>query len=230
MRAESVRRDARLFPPLRRDAFAAGSTQRSPCSKTFSLEDRIRPDRPPPDVDRRADRRLDALSPKFAAAYAPTGLPGVPPERLLKAQLFLAIYSLRSQRQLCERIDTPRNCCWLREHGPSAAAPAPGRRGGGRSVSVPRAAVRRGRPRRDDRGWAERAAARRPAGHGRRGRGAPPRRRRAVRPDAGLPPRREARRGRAGRLARLLQRYPAPGQGVRLPGTAQSAAAGLVRP
>ena len=30
----------------------------------------------------------------------------MPPERLLKAQLLLALYSIRSERQLCERIDT----------------------------------------------------------------------------------------------------------------------------
>ena len=30
----------------------------------------------------------------------------MPPERLLKAQLLLALYSIRSERQRCERIDT----------------------------------------------------------------------------------------------------------------------------
>ena len=78
----------------------------SPLFHTFSVEDRIRPDHPLRDVKRRADRLLDALSPKFTAAYATTGRPSVPPERLLKAQLLLALYSIRSERQLCERIDT----------------------------------------------------------------------------------------------------------------------------
>ena len=78
----------------------------APLFHTFSVEDRIRPDHPLRDVKRRADRILDALSPKFTAAYAKTGRPSVPPERLLKAQLLLALYSVRSERQLCERIDT----------------------------------------------------------------------------------------------------------------------------
>ena len=78
----------------------------APLFHTFSVEDRIRPDHPLRDVKRRADRILDALSPKFTAAYAATGRPSVPPERLLKAQPLLALYSLRSERQLCERIDT----------------------------------------------------------------------------------------------------------------------------
>ena len=78
----------------------------APLFHTFSVEDRIRPDHPLRDVKRRADRILDALSPKFTAAYAATGRPSVPPERLLKAQLLIALYSIRSERQLCERIDT----------------------------------------------------------------------------------------------------------------------------
>ena len=63
----------------------------SPLFHTFSVEDRIRPDHPLRDVKRRADRILDALSPQFTAAYAKTGRPSVPPERLLKAQLLLEI-------------------------------------------------------------------------------------------------------------------------------------------
>ena len=78
----------------------------APLFHTFSVEDRIRPDHPLRDIKRRADRILDALSPQFTAAYAKTGRPSVPPERLLKAQLLLALYSIRSERQLCERIDT----------------------------------------------------------------------------------------------------------------------------
>ena len=78
----------------------------APLFHTFSVEDRIRPDHPLRDIKRRADRILDALSPELAAAYAKTGRPSVPPERLLKAQLLLALYSIRSERQLCERIDT----------------------------------------------------------------------------------------------------------------------------
>jgi transposase len=78
----------------------------APLFHTFSVEDRIRPDHPLRDIKRRADRILDALSPEFTAAYAATGRPSVPPERLLKAQLLLALYSIRSERQLCERIDT----------------------------------------------------------------------------------------------------------------------------
>ena len=37
-------------------------------------------------LERRADRILDGLSSKLTSAYAATGRPSVPPERLLEAQ------------------------------------------------------------------------------------------------------------------------------------------------
>lgn len=37
--------------------------------------------------------------------YAEVGRPAIPPERLLKAQLLIALYSVQSDRQFCERLD-----------------------------------------------------------------------------------------------------------------------------
>jgi len=37
--------------------------------------------------------------------YARTGRPSVPPERLLKALLLIALYSIRSERPFCEQLD-----------------------------------------------------------------------------------------------------------------------------
>src|SRR3954469_10993738 len=37
--------------------------------------------------------------------YSSIGRPSIPPERLLKAQLLIALYSVRSERQFCERLD-----------------------------------------------------------------------------------------------------------------------------
>jgi transposase len=51
-----------------------------------------------------ADTALATLSRVFAKMYADTGRPSVPPERLLKGQLLIALYSLRSERQLCEQL------------------------------------------------------------------------------------------------------------------------------
>lgn len=51
-----------------------------------------------------ADAALRMLSGVFDEMYAETGRPSVPPERLLKGQLLVALYSLRSERQLCEQL------------------------------------------------------------------------------------------------------------------------------
>lgn len=51
-----------------------------------------------------ADAELARLSPVFDEMYAGVGRPSIPPERLLKACLLLALFSVRSERQLCERV------------------------------------------------------------------------------------------------------------------------------
>lgn len=52
-----------------------------------------------------ADEALRALSSSFDAMYAGGGRPSVPPERLLKATLLMALYSVRSDRLFCEQLD-----------------------------------------------------------------------------------------------------------------------------
>ncbi len=48
---------------------------------------------------------LDDLSPTFARLYVPLGRPSIPPEQLLRGLLLQAFYSIRSERQLMERLD-----------------------------------------------------------------------------------------------------------------------------
>jgi transposase len=50
------------------------------------------------------DNALRELSPTFARMYAEIGRPSIPPEHLLKACLLIALYSVRSERQFCERL------------------------------------------------------------------------------------------------------------------------------
>jgi transposase len=50
------------------------------------------------------DKALRELSPIFDKMYADTGRPSIPPEHLLKACLLIALYSIRSERQFCERL------------------------------------------------------------------------------------------------------------------------------
>jgi transposase len=51
-----------------------------------------------------ADAELVRLSARFDAMYAQRGRPSIPPEALLKAQLVIALYSVRSERQFCEQL------------------------------------------------------------------------------------------------------------------------------
>src|SRR5437660_12143814 len=48
---------------------------------------------------------LRARSPEFEKLYAKSGRPSIPPERLLRALLLQALYTIRSERQLMEQLD-----------------------------------------------------------------------------------------------------------------------------
>jgi transposase len=48
---------------------------------------------------------LGALGQEFARLYAPIGRPSIPPEKLLRAMLLQVFYSIRSERQLMERLE-----------------------------------------------------------------------------------------------------------------------------
>src|SRR5688500_2674044 len=69
------------------------------------LDARIPPDHPLRTVRRLADRALAELSPVFDRMYAAGGRPSIPPERLLKASLLIALYSVRSERAFCEELE-----------------------------------------------------------------------------------------------------------------------------
>ena len=51
-----------------------------------------------------ADAVLTKLSPTFDAMYSAIGRPSIPPERLLKSMVLMALYSVRSERLLCEQL------------------------------------------------------------------------------------------------------------------------------
>ena len=52
-----------------------------------------------------ADEALVGICEVFDEMYAAVGRPSVPPERLLKAQLLIALFSIRSDRQFREQIE-----------------------------------------------------------------------------------------------------------------------------
>lgn len=69
------------------------------------LEERVPGDHPLRTIKRLADAALAELSPVFDEMYAEGGRPSIPPERLLKASLLIALYSVRSERAFCEELD-----------------------------------------------------------------------------------------------------------------------------
>jgi transposase len=71
----------------------------------FSPEDRVPAAHPMRAVKASADVALAELSRTFEAMYSPLGRPSIPPERLLKAQLLIALYSVRSDELFCEMLE-----------------------------------------------------------------------------------------------------------------------------
>lgn len=68
------------------------------------LDSRVPQDHPLRVIRRITDAALSALSDRFAAMYSQVGRPSVPPEKLLRALLIQAFYSVRSERQLMEQL------------------------------------------------------------------------------------------------------------------------------
>jgi transposase len=69
------------------------------------LEARIRRDHPLRAIRAIVNEALSALEREFAALYSPIGRPSIPPEKLLRAMLLQAFYSIRSERLLMERLE-----------------------------------------------------------------------------------------------------------------------------
>ena len=71
----------------------------------LNLEQRVPKDHPLRRIKQLAETVLQGLSPSFDVMYSATGRPSIPPERLLKASLLMALYTVRSERLLCEELD-----------------------------------------------------------------------------------------------------------------------------
>ena len=84
-----------------------GSDERAGALFSYiDVEARIRPGHPLRQIREIANAALSALDGDFEQLYPPwLGRPSIPPERLLRAMLLQAIYGIRSERQLMERIE-----------------------------------------------------------------------------------------------------------------------------
>ena len=71
----------------------------------LSCESRVPAGHPLRSILPLVDGVLAGLSAAFQRLYALNGRPSIPPERLLRALLLQAFYSVRSERQLMEQLD-----------------------------------------------------------------------------------------------------------------------------
>lgn len=83
-----------------------GSDERTGALFSYvDLDARVRKDHPLRVIRTVVNEALGTMEPDFALLYAGTGRPSIAPERLLRAMLLQAFYSIRSERQLMERIE-----------------------------------------------------------------------------------------------------------------------------
>ena len=80
-------------------------TKQSMMFSTVSPDKRVPKGHPLRRIKQIADAALGRLSPTFDVMYSGVGRPSIPPERLLKATLLMALYTVRSERLFCEQLD-----------------------------------------------------------------------------------------------------------------------------
>lgn len=71
----------------------------------ISAEQRVRKDHPLRPIRQILDQVLERLSGEFDGMYASTGRPSIAPEKLLRALVLQALYTVRSERMLMEQLD-----------------------------------------------------------------------------------------------------------------------------
>ena len=72
----------------------------------INVEQLIAGDHPIRAIKAMCDRVLAGLAEHFEELYAGQGRPSIPPEMLLKGKVLQALYTVRSDRQLCARMQT----------------------------------------------------------------------------------------------------------------------------
>ncbi len=92
---------------------------------TFHLESLVPENHPLRPIKSRADKVLSEMSCRFSRAYGKTGRKSIPPERLIKALLLQALYSVRGEIQLCEQISYNMLYRWFLDMTPSESVWTP---------------------------------------------------------------------------------------------------------
>ena len=79
--------------------------QQSAMFSYLSPEQRVPADHPLRRIRSLTDQVVKRLSRRFARLYSDIGRPSIPPEKLLRALLLQALYTIRSERMLMEQLD-----------------------------------------------------------------------------------------------------------------------------
>jgi transposase len=80
-------------------------TKQASMLSLLTPEKRVPPKHPLRAMKEMAEGALREMSPLFDAMYSTAGRSSIPPERLLKASVLMAFYSVRSERLFCEQLD-----------------------------------------------------------------------------------------------------------------------------
>jgi len=83
----------------------------------INVEQLIARDHPIRRIKQTVDEVLRRMGTVFDAMYAQAGRPSIPPEQLLKAKVLQALFSVRSDRQLCARLQTDLMFRWFIDLG-----------------------------------------------------------------------------------------------------------------
>jgi transposase len=87
------------------DLMRGNDVQQGGMFSYVSLESRVPPEHPLRGMKALLDEALKAMSRDFERVYANEGRPSIPPERLVRASTLQILYSIRSERLLCEQLD-----------------------------------------------------------------------------------------------------------------------------
>jgi len=79
----------------------------------INVETMIAANHPIRAIKRMCDEVLRTMSGHFDEIYATEGAPSIPPETLLKGKILQALYTVRSDRQLCARLQTDLMFRWF---------------------------------------------------------------------------------------------------------------------
>jgi transposase len=91
--------------PKEADVMRGTDVHQSGLFSYVSLESRVPHSHPLRGIKDLLDEALEGMSRDFDRVYASEGRPSIPPERLVRASTLQILYSIRSERLLCEQLD-----------------------------------------------------------------------------------------------------------------------------